>query len=57
MNGVSEGCETVKALYKIINDEKIDAPIFTELYKVLYENETLDSLFSNLMNRKLRSEF
>ena len=57
MNGVSEGCETVKALYKIINDEKIDAPIFTELYKVLYENETLDSVFSNLMNRKLRSEF
>ena len=57
MNGVSEGSETIKALYKIIIDEKIDAPIFTELYKVLYENETLDSLFNNLMSRKLRSEF
>lgn len=57
MNGISEGSETIKALYNIIIDEKISAPIFTELYKVLYEDETLENLFNNLMNRKLKSEF
>ena len=57
MNGISEGAETIKALHKIIQDENIDAPIFTELYKVLYKDEPLDSLFGNLMNRRLRSEF
>ena len=57
MNGISEGSETIKALHNIIVDENINAPIFTELYKVLYEDETLENLFYNLMSRKLKSEF
>ena len=57
MNGISEGSETITALHNIIVDENINAPIFTELYKVLYEDETLENLFYNLMSRKLKSEF
>ena len=57
MNMVSEGAETIKALYKIIKENNLKAPIMSALYEVIYENRPVNELVSLFMNRNLRSEF
>ena len=57
MNMVSEGAETIKALYVIIQDNNIKAPIFRALYEVIYKGKPVTELVSLFMNRDLRSEF
>ena len=57
MNMVSEGAETIKALYVIIQDNNIKAPIFSALYEVIYKGKPVIELVSLFMNRDLRSEF
>nr|WP_315047430.1 NAD(P)H-dependent glycerol-3-phosphate dehydrogenase [uncultured Leptotrichia sp.] len=57
MKMVSEGAETIKALYAIIKENNIQAPIMSALYEVIYENRPVDELVSLFMNRSLRSEF
>ena len=57
MNMVSEGAETIKALYAIIKEQKINAPIFSALYEVIYEGKPVNELVSLFMSRNLKSEF
>lgn len=57
MKMVSEGAETIKALYVIIKENKINAPIFSALYEVIYEGRHVNELVSLFMNRDLKSEF
>ena len=57
MNMVSEGAETIKALYKIIKENNLKAPIFTALYEVIYEGKPVSELESTFMSRDLKSEF
>ena len=57
MKMVSEGAETIKALYAIIKENNIQAPIMSALYEVIYENRPVNELVSLFMNRNLRSEF
>ncbi len=57
MNMVSEGAETIKALYVIIKEKNINAPIFSALYEVIYEGRPVSELASLFMNRNLKSEF
>lgn len=57
MKMVSEGAETIKALYAIIKENNIQAPIMSALYEVIYENRPVNELVSLFMNRSLRSEF
>ena len=57
MNMVSEGAETIKALYVIIQENNIKAPIFSALYEVIYKEKPVTELVSLFMNRDLRSEF
>lgn len=57
MKMVSEGAETIKALYLIIKENKINAPIFSALYEVIYEGRHVNELVSLFMNRDLKSEF
>lgn len=57
MKMVSEGAETIKALYSIIKEKKIKAPIFTALYEVIYNEKPVAELASTFMSRDLRSEF
>lgn len=57
MKMVSEGAETIKALYAIIKENNIQAPIMSVLYEVIYENRPVNELVSLFMNRNLRSEF
>lgn len=57
MKMVSEGAETIKALYVIIKENNINAPIFTALYEVIYKEKPVTELVSLFMNRDLKSEF
>ncbi|WP_374141736.1 NAD(P)H-dependent glycerol-3-phosphate dehydrogenase, partial [Leptotrichia hongkongensis] len=57
MNMVSEGAETIKALYKIIKENNLKAPIFTALYEVIYDGKPVSELESTFMSRDLKSEF
>ena len=57
MNMVSEGAETIKALYAIIKEQNINAPIFSALYEVIYQGKPVNELVSLFMSRNLKSEF
>mgnify|MGYP000045621532 CR=1 FL=1 len=57
MNMVSEGAETIKALYAIIKEQNINAPIFSALYEVIYKGKPVNELVSLFMSRNLKSEF
>ncbi|VWL85438.1 NAD(P)H-dependent glycerol-3-phosphate dehydrogenase [Oceanivirga miroungae] len=57
MKMVSEGVSTIKALKKIIDDNNLRAPIFTELYNILYNNQSVNTVTKILMSRDLKSEF
>jgi glycerol-3-phosphate dehydrogenase (NAD(P)+) len=57
LNGTAEGYYSVKALYEITKAEKISMPICEEVYKICYENKSLDKSKIELMNRSLKQEF
>lgn len=57
MKMVSEGAETIKALYKIIKENNLNAPIFTALYEVIYKGKPVADLEKTFMSRDLKSEF
>ena len=57
MKMVSEGAETIKALYEIINSNNVKAPIFSALYEVIYKGRPADELYTIFMSRELKSEF
>ena len=57
MKMVSEGVYTIKALKDIIINNNLRAPIFLELYEILYNNKETNSITDIFMNRNLRSEF
>mgnify|MGYP003491390485 CR=1 FL=1 len=57
MKMVSEGAETIKALYIIIKENNINAPILSSLYEVIFEGKPVIELVSLFMSRDLKSEF
>lgn len=57
MKMVAEGLPTSKALYNIIQKYSLRAPVFTELYFLLYENNNVKDLLPTFMARELKSEF
>lgn len=57
MKMVAEGLPTSKALYNIIKKYSLRAPVFTELYALLYENNNVKDLLPTFMSRELKSEF
>ena len=57
MKMVSEGAEIIKALYIIIKENNINAPILSSLYEVIYEGKPVIELVSLFMSRDLKSEF
>jgi glycerol-3-phosphate dehydrogenase (NAD(P)+) len=56
MNMVAEGVNTVKSAYNLSQKSKIEMPITTEVYRVLYRRKSPDKAVSDLMLRKLKSE-
>lgn len=57
MKMISEGVSTIKAIKKIIDENKLRTPIFTELYNILYNNQSVNTVTEILMSRDLKSEF
>jgi glycerol-3-phosphate dehydrogenase (NAD(P)+) len=56
MKMVAEGVTTVKAVYNLSKKYKIDMPITSEIYAILYKNKEPLKAVRDLMSRPLKSE-
>ncbi len=56
MNEVAEGVKTAKAVMELAEDYKVDMPISREVYKVLYEGNTVYDAFFGLVKLESGSE-
>ena len=56
MNAVAEGVVTAKAVYHLAKAKKIDMPIVTEVYKIIFEDKHPKKAMKDLMGRSLKSE-
>ncbi len=53
---VAEGVKTARAAKELAERHSIDMPITTEMYRVLYENESPRKAIERLMSRTLKAE-
>ena len=56
MDAVAEGVATAKSVFDVAEQEGIEMPITTEVYRVLYEGRSASDATRSLMMRPLRSE-
>jgi glycerol-3-phosphate dehydrogenase (NAD(P)+) len=56
MNEVAEGVKTTKVVMSLAKDYKVDMPITREVYKVLYEGNTVFDAFKGLITHEVGSE-
>ncbi len=56
MDAVAEGVATAKSVFDVAEQEGIEMPITTEVYRVLYENRSVTDATRSLMLRPLRAE-
>ena len=56
MYAVAEGVVTVRGVYHLAQKKKIDMPIVTEVYKIIFENKSPANAMKDLMGRSLKSE-
>lgn len=56
MESVAEGVATARSVYEVSEQEGIDMPIMTEVYRVLFEGKTARDATHSLMLRPLRGE-
>jgi glycerol-3-phosphate dehydrogenase (NAD(P)+) len=56
MEAVAEGVATAKSVFEVAEQEGIEMPIATQVYKVLYENRSAVDATTALMLRPLRAE-
>lgn len=56
MDAVAEGVATAKSVFDVAEQEGIDLPIITEVYRVLFEDKSPEAATSALMMRPLRGE-
>lgn len=56
MDAVAEGVATAKSVFEVAEQEGIDLPIITEVYRVLFENKPPEEATAALMMRPLRGE-
>ena len=52
----TEGYFTVKAVYEIANEKKIDMPIMNSIYNILYNGFNIDNEVNNLLDRSVKKE-
>ena len=50
MNEVAEGVKTAKAVMELADDYNVDMPISREVFKVLYQGNTVYDAFKGLVN-------
>lgn len=56
MNAVAEGVATARSVFDVAEQEGIDMPIITEVYRVLFEDKSPKEATHSLMLRPLRAE-
>ena len=56
MNEVAEGVKTAKVVMELAKDYNVDMPISREIYKVLYEGNTVNDAFKGLIKYEVGSE-
>ncbi len=56
MSEVAEGVKTAKVVMELSKDYGVDMPISTEVYKVLYEGNTVNDAFKGLLKIEVGSE-
>lgn len=56
MNEVAEGVKTAKVVMQLAKDYNVDMPISNEIYKVLYEGNTVNDAFKGLIRYEVGSE-
>jgi glycerol-3-phosphate dehydrogenase (NAD(P)+) len=56
IHGVAEGVTTCRSVYGLAQKHRIDMPIITEVYRVLFEGKSPESATNSLMMRPLRAE-
>ena len=56
VSGTVEGLNTTTSAYNIMQKHKLELPIISSIYKVLYEDFPPDQLIVDLMSRNLRKE-
>ena len=56
MNEVAEGVKTSKVVMELAKEYKVDMPISEEIYKVLYEGNTVNDAFKGLLQYEIGSE-
>ena len=56
MNEVAEGVKTAKVVMQLAKDYNVDMPISEEIYKVLYEGNTVNDAFKGLLRYEVGSE-
>lgn len=56
MSEVAEGVKSAKAVMELAKEYQVEMPIATEVYKVLYEGNTVHDAFRGLIRRKVGSE-
>ena len=56
MDAVAEGVATAKSVFDVAEQEGIEMPITSEVYRVLFENRSVAEATRSLMLRPLRSE-
>ena len=56
MSEIAEGVKTAKVVMELSKEYDVDMPISTEVYKVLYEGNTVNDAFRGLILREIGSE-
>lgn len=56
MNEVAEGVKSAKVVMELARDYDVDMPISQEVYKVLYEGNTVNDAFKGLLKMEIGSE-
>jgi glycerol-3-phosphate dehydrogenase (NAD(P)+) len=56
MHAVAEGVVTTRGVYHLAQKKKIDMPIVTQVYKIIFENKPASHAMKDLMGRSLKSE-
>ena len=56
MNEVAEGVKSAKVVMELARDYKVDMPISQEVYKVLYDGNTVHDAFKGLLQLEVGSE-
>ena len=56
MAEVAEGVKTAKVVMELAREYQIEMPIASEVYKVLYQGDTVNEAFRGLLKREVGSE-